>query len=219
MRQSIYRVLAALALYPNKSTLAAASKVLRSLQKNRDWTAQMAFYPIWDRTIACVESMTPVQIPGLVDSYNRLFTSSTVAKPIPLTESGYLDQVALISGEVMVDLERSYASAGVAVSSAGGESSDHISVELEFLSFLCGLESEAMDSGDVPGVLEIVRHQTRFLEHHPCRWFPLLACAVSARDDMNVYSQVLNAAWAMVAHDVDFLRTQADHVNDRINES
>jgi len=208
-----------LLLYPNEVLLAEATYAARSLRSKKDWAAQLAFNPPWDRLVDRIEAITPAQVPALIDSYNALFTSSTSENQIPLIESGYLDQVALISGDVMADLERGYASAGVSVSSSRRESSDHISVELEFLSFLCALEGEALESNDTYKALETYRHQIRFLEHHPCQWFPLLAHAISSRDDSSFYSEVVTTARAIATHDVDFLLAVVDHLNGGGNDS
>jgi len=73
-------------------------------------------------------------------------------------------------GVLQAGLQQEYAEAGL--TALPEETPDHISVQLEFMSFLCGLEGEAIRRGREDVRKMLVQRQNRFLEEHLCKWLP-----------------------------------------------
>lgn len=74
------------------------------------------------------------------------------------------------AGALQAALQQEYAAAGLELST--DDLPDHVSVELEYMSFLCGLEINAMVQ-EVDGLRPLVIHRQRsFLTNHLCRWLP-----------------------------------------------
>lgn len=204
-RQGAYRLLAALLLCSDEGTVVAVAKAGSELRQRSPWMASLSFYGPWDRFLRCLEGVTPAQAQ---QSYLTVFGGAP-RTAVPVHESAYLDQSAMASGWLLAELEKEYATAGVRLSSPQREAPDHAAVELEFVSFLCGQETEAWESGNVEGALRAIRRQGRFLEQHPCQWFAALSRAVTARDDSGPYSLAVEAARTLVVHDADFLEALA----------
>jgi TorA maturation chaperone TorD len=209
-RQKAYRLVGAMLLYPEEPVIEAASWAARQLRFRNRWAAKLAFYGPYEQFLRRTESLVAARTGELQEVYLALFGNSAARQMIPLCESAYLDPAYTASGWILGDLEREYASAGL--SAINGQSPDHAAVELEFISLLCDREIEAWNTRNLPGVLKAVRRQRRFLEQHPCQWFPYLARAVARRDEFGFYGYVAEAARAIAVHDADFLRTLAERL-------
>jgi len=192
--------------YPEEAALDAALQAARSLQRRGRWAAELAYYETWKRFLDRMARTTNSQGEELKGRYMTLFAGSTVSPPVGLHETSYLNRSAAFSGEVIADLENHYAQSGLSVSPSNGESADHAAVQMDFVSFLCGQEHQALMGGNHYLALEAVTRQRHFLWQHPCQWFPYMALKVSKRDRDGIYTLATQAAWSIVAHDVDFLR-------------
>lgn len=212
LRRESYRLLAAALLYPDESTLEAIPEVADQLRQDSHLAAHMSFFVPWDLFVAKAEALVPADLLALERSYLDLFVGTSVRRPVPLHETSFLDPADEMSGEVLADIEGAYGAAGLSASPSTGEMSDHASVELEFVSYLIGREESAWEAGEVSNVLRAVRSQGRFLQRHPCVWLPVLARGVASRQPDSLYAAATSAAWAMAAHDVDFLPVLADAV-------
>jgi TorA maturation chaperone TorD len=158
------------------------------------------------------EGLAPEDLPVMEQSYLTLFVGTSLRKPIPLHETSFLDPADEMSGQVLADIEGAYGAAGLSASPSTGEMPDHAAVELEFVSYLIAREEAAWEAGDVSQVLRAIRSQGRFLKRHPCVWLPALARGVASRQPGGLYAAATSAAWALAAHDVDFLPALADTV-------
>lgn len=205
-RQGVYRLLAALLLYPEAPTLATAPQAARHLRQRGNLFAPLAFYPLLERLWALVEALTPDDTPRLQQEYAYLFTPASTSLGIPLRETAYLDPSLSTPGEVLASLERHYAKAGVRPLTQGGTGPDHIAVQLEFVSFLCGKEADAWEGRAPLRAREAQDRQVEFLEEHPCRWLPYLHRALKRSADGSLFTLTAESAWAMVRHDADLLR-------------
>lgn len=207
LRQGSYRLLGAAFLFPEETTVAMASQAAVHLRQRRRWASQWSFFGPWDRFLQMLAALTSAEVPELQQMHARLTTGTAAGERVPVTESEYSPQPALESGIVMGTLEKEYASAGLSSSSLTGETSDHIAVEMEFMSHLCGLEAQTWAARNPSDALETMEREKRFLDKHPCRWVPVLARQIASVPDSGVYAAAAQAAWAMVVHDSDFLET------------
>jgi TorA maturation chaperone TorD len=217
LRQDAYGLLATAFLYPQKALLTTATQVARRLGRQDRWAAELGFYGPCRRFLDSVVDLNVSSLPAMQEGYVALFSDSAFPRPVPLRESAYMDQTAMMAGRAIADLEREYGAAGLSVATAG-ESADHVAVEMEFVSFLCALETHSWESEDVAGALEYIQRERGFLEGHPCRWLASLARAIARRDAPSFYAQSSEAAHAMVAHDVDFLAALAASLEPQVRE-
>ncbi|MBI4310629.1 MAG: molecular chaperone TorD family protein [Chloroflexi bacterium] len=202
LRQGSYRLLSALLRYPDQERLASAPQAARYLRRRSPWAARLAFYGPWDALLRLVMAPDEGRIAEAQASYSRLFVGNSAQPPVPLCEGAYLDPQGASPGQALAEVEAIYAGAGLHVQRLG-ESPDHASVELEFLSFLCGQEAEAWENREGQAAGVALGRQRRFLERHLCPWLPALAEAVAARAGHGLYPAVTRAAWSLAAHDVD----------------
>jgi TorA maturation chaperone TorD len=100
---------------------------------------------------------------NLIGDYARLFLGpfSTIAPPYG---SVYLDPTNRVMGSSTAHVRDCYLETGLDISEDCGEAPDHISVELEFMHFLCIKEAEAANEGDLEAALYFSRKQGKFLE-------------------------------------------------------
>lgn len=109
------------------------------------------------------------------EDYGSLF-SHAVQGACPPYESEYGDGDAiLLQAHELGDLAAFYRAFGLAISARSHERLDHVSVELEYMGFLCQKEAHAEENHD-PELAEITRRAGReFLKCHVARWLPAFA--------------------------------------------
>lgn len=98
-----------------------------------------------------------------VGDFARLFIGP-FATPAPPYGSVYLDPGNRVMGDSAAYVRDLYLEMGLELSDECSESPDHISVELEFMHFLCIKEAEAASHGDLEAALYFSRKQGKFLE-------------------------------------------------------
>ncbi|MCW5943445.1 MAG: molecular chaperone TorD family protein [Fimbriimonadaceae bacterium] len=112
------------------------------------------------------------------DSYEtehlRVFSHICVADCNPC-ESSYTTRHIFQASQAIAALTGFYRTFGL---DAGGERPDHVSVELEFLSYLRYRESVELADGRAPGARVFRRAQRRFLERHLGLWYRHFAALV-----------------------------------------
>lgn len=127
--------------------------------------------------------------------YSGLFEVGDEGPPVPIREDLHTGQLA----GTREDIVRFYEFFGYRLAEHFAWAPDHLSVELEFLHFLCYREAAADASGDA---LSYALGQLDFATRHPLRWLPGLASATAALRPGSRYARVV----AVIA---DFVR--ADH--------
>ncbi len=109
----------------------------------------------------------------LLSEYGRLF-GHTPGGPCSLYELSWLRPGDFALEQELGDIAGFYQAFGLALSPGARERLDHISVELEFLSYLAHLEWEAIRSGWSEQA-EVARQAARtFFRDHLGRWAPAL---------------------------------------------
>ncbi len=108
--------------------------------------------------------------------------------PLPPYESLYRDESGRVFDDITVDVLREYRRYGLELtSSLSGEPPDHISFELEFMSFLCNREAEAWDKNDEDEALSFVQAQKEFLEEHLLAWLPSFRGKIREYDRLGLF--------------------------------
>jgi TorA maturation chaperone TorD len=104
----------------------------------------------------------------LRQDYTRLFIGPGEIKAPPW-ESVYRSRERLLFGEETLAVRKFYQSFGVSIKNLYREPDDHLSLELEFMSWLCGKALEELPGGEWKRYLE---GQEKFLREHLLEWVP-----------------------------------------------
>jgi TorA maturation chaperone TorD len=92
---------------------------------------------------------------------------------------------------------------GLALSPQFKDLPDHISVDFEFMSYLCSKEIEADDSQDATASLACRLRQQSFLEHHIINWVPAFAEQLERVAQIKFYRELANFTRRFVRWDHD----------------
>lgn len=196
-RQGAYRLLAAWLLYPDEDALAVAREASAFMRQYDEMASTLAWWPSWDRLLTALADLPAEAVADLAADYMRLFGGSGTQRAIPLWESAYL-RSSEAGSLTTADIAGEYRHHGLDL--AAREAPDHLAVELEYLSFLCGAEVEAwlQPDGEPVAALES-EHQ--FLEQHLQHWAPTVAARIAERGS-ELYSAISRAAADLVVTDV-----------------
>lgn len=150
--------------------------------------------------LGSVTSVEPLEI-----EYVRLFGVGMGGTPAMPTESFY--RVPAGDGGIadfISTLQSEYRSMGLA-SVESGESPDHISTEMEVMSYLCSVEAEAWDSAQSRLAIETLGVESRFLKAHLAIWVPLFAERARVADADGFYGRLVDLLHAYVVHEADYV--------------
>ncbi len=132
----------------------------------------------------------PVQLKA---EYSGLFEVGSDGPPVPIREDLQTGQ----KGGTREDIVRFYDYFGYRLGDRFAWAPDHLSVELEFMHYLC--YHETLEDSDR---LSFQLAQFDFAERHLQKWLPRLAAAAQAAAPDGYYSSVLVAVRDFVAADV-----------------
>ncbi len=197
-RRLVYRVLSALFLYPDEDRVAALAAALPEVRAGTAPLAGLAVFPAWQDLLARVATLAR-DGEELRAEYTALFLAGGAAS-CPPYESAHVSVDPAAAPSVATAVERAYARAGLAVGgAAAGELPDHVAVELDFLSYLCGVEAEAPTAD---AAARCRGEQLTFLRGHLLRWLPRFAAAVARAAPGGTYREVAGVARAFAEHDL-----------------
>jgi len=151
------------------------------------------------RSVSVIE---PLEI-----EYVRLFGVGMAGTPATPTESYY--RVPSRDGgiaEFVASLQREYRSMGL-TSAGSAESPDHISTEMEVMSYLCGVEAGAWESEEVGTAMDTLRTEARFLGAHLAVWVPSFVGRARGANAAGFYGALVDLLHAFVVHEADFVRS------------
>jgi TorA maturation chaperone TorD len=203
LRQAVYRLFGALFLYPDVDRLAKLRAAAGELQQEWDLWGEVAFFSPLRRLLEVLAELNEETIGQIEEEYVRLFLVKPAA---PFYQSFYMDPAGHARGLIVSQLEREYAEAGLALSPTLKDLPDHIAVELEFMSFLCGEEVRAWEAKDVGGSSQARERQRAFLGQHLGRWFPQFSSRVGETDPERLYALLVEATYAFLRHELDLLQ-------------
>ena len=112
--------------------------------------------------------MSGADLAGLRREYSGIFEVGSQGPPVPIREDLQTGQRAGTREEVV----RFYEYFGYVLDDRFAWQPDHLSVELEFMHYLCFREAEAASEADA---LSFQLAQADFAERHLTAWLPLLA--------------------------------------------
>jgi TorA maturation chaperone TorD len=144
----------------------------------------------------------------VVAEHTRLFVLPSGVVP---NESNYLDDNRRVGGHVTVAVQQFYEAAAARFSGACLELPDHIGVELEFMKFLCDIESQLWQAADLPALDKCVEFQCRFLDEHLLRWHRSLCDRIAGESILELYR-------ALARLTADFLEAERAYVPELARE-
>jgi TorA maturation chaperone TorD len=208
LRQAAYRVLGAVFLYPRADTLLRLAPVAVELLVASRQLSSFAFWGVWERLLASLAALDAPAAAGLEPAYAATFAVTSDGTSCFPCESAYFPPDA--AGWVLAELEREYGRAGFQMALSSGEAPDHVAVELDFMSLLCGQEGEGWRRKQVGEAVERLDQEAGFLERHLGRWFPVLAGRVAKRGDSAFYGLATDCARTFIAHDLGLVTALLD---------
>jgi TorA maturation chaperone TorD len=203
LRQAAYRVLGALLLSPRAHSVAALAPVAGELLVESQPLSRFAFWGVWERLLSSIRGLKETDAAELEAAYAATFGAAPDGTGGFPCESAYFPPHA--TGWVLAELDREYGRAGFTATPPGGEPPDHVAVELDFMSLLCGRETEAWRRGRLGEAVERLDREAGFLERHLGRWFPVLARRVAERGDAGIYALATDCAQTFIVHDRELL--------------
>lgn len=141
--------------------------------------------------------------------YLRLFVGPGHV-PCPPYESVYRTdrpvwQRGLVMGPSTADVRRRYAEAALTISKNYRDLPDHVSVEMEFMHFLCAEESKLTELGNIDESAKMRKMQRDFLEDHIMPWTGNFAERILNSTDSSFYKAAANLLRAVVKSDFEYL--------------
>lgn len=203
LRQALYRLYAGLLLYPEAERLETLKRGAQAVDE--DLRKEAGSLPDEARLVLEWAAGINGELVQLQAQWVRLFGSSRDAYCFP-HEGAYLGGSA--SGPLMAQLQREYARGGLGITA--NDLPDHISVELEYMSYLCGLELETLRAGEDDRRQRIVNAQHAFLREHLTQWLPALTKRVEECDDSKSFALVCRAAQQMTQADLEAVAARAE---------
>ena len=203
LRQAAYRVLGTVLLYPHADSIVPLSPVAAELLVESRRLSSFAFWGVWERLLSSLQALNGTDAAGLEAAYAATFGVASDGTSCFPCESAYFPPDA--TGWVLAEMDREYGRAGFKVALSSGEPPDHVAVELDFMSLLCGQEAEAWRRKRVGEAVERLDQEAGFLERHLGRWFPVLARRVADRGDSAFYALATDCARTFIAHDLELV--------------
>ncbi len=141
-----------------------------------------------------VEALRPAMVAlsaaSLADGHTRCF-GHAMSKDCPPYEAEYGQAHIFQKTHTLADVAGFYRAFGLDLAADSHERVDHVSVELEFMHFLCLKEAYALANGHPAEQLALCREaQREFLCEHVCRWAFGFARRLCARAGDTVYQDV-----------------------------
>lgn len=148
----------------------------------------------WRGLSGVMAELGDCDLPVLQGDYSSLFEVGDEGPPVPIREEHHPGGSGLRE-----EIVRYYEHFGYSLSENFAWQPDHLSIELEFLQFLCLREAAAPSDAEA---LSFQLAQRDFSQRHPGRWLPLARSAVEALKRDGLYTRIVAAAADFVAADL-----------------
>ncbi len=216
LRERTYRLVSQALLYPDEERLSLLGAAAGELQRDGAALARFAFFVEWSQLLRVASELAERPTDHAQGEYVSLFTVGAPVVPCPLFESAYHEGDVAPAGWVRAELDRSYARAGLELSSDIADPVDHVALELEFMALLAGREAQAWEQRSAAGdaattTAWLLEQQRNFLDEHLCVWFPALTARLAAEDESSEYAALSRLANAFLIHDRDLLSALLEH--------
>lgn len=136
-------------------------------------------------------------------AHGRIFTHIE-NQDCPSHESAYCPGDVFRRADLMADVAAFYEAHGLRVSGRRRERVDHVTTELEFMSFLARKEAYAIENLGTDEVAECRRSQDHFLRDHVGCWVPGFAARLQLVADHPFYASIGSLLSAWIETDLDW---------------
>lgn len=205
-RAALYGFLSRAFSYPDEAWFAAmrgaVGETIRSLKDPLLPAFQMEIIRLAGE---CQESLSSGAADEAMRAYLILFGHSSGGS-CPPYEIEYGPKSEVVGPNRLADVASFYAAFGVEVAPDSGERLDHLSVEFEFLHYLCLREAHALVQGHPLERVELLRDaQKKFLQEHLGRFAPVFAKKVVKLAEDTLYGKLAALADRWVLADCERL--------------
>jgi TorA maturation chaperone TorD len=205
LRQFAYRLFAALLLFPTKERLRAVAAAANEAHTESAFIALFPFSNSWLGLLDTLTALPESAMQAIEAEHCALFRALTSEPVCPPHESFYLPRSNQDTGPLEARLIQRYREAGLALEPTMEQSPDHVTVELEFMAYLCGHEQLAWQGIVSEGGVRALKRQRAFLRRHLAWWFPAFAHRIVSSDERGFYAGVAEVAGAFLHHEVDLI--------------
>lgn len=153
--------------------------------------------PLAALTVALATGPGPAGLDALRRAHARIF-GHTALGGVPPYETEYGADTLFEKPQELGDVAAFLRAFGLTLDPGAHERIDHVSCELEFLSFLLRKEAHALETGDLPMAEESRRAARLFLKDHPGRFLPSFAARVRGADPDGFYGRLAALLLAFV---------------------
>jgi DMSO reductase family type II enzyme chaperone len=203
LRQALYKLFATLFLYPDEELILSLKSYVEELSNNSSAWRKYIFAEKLSQLIDQILDIHPRDSRSIIDEYNRLF----FIKPlVPPYETNYLAKSGQSQPLIAAELSGIYSRAGLEVSPDSNEFPDHIAIELEFMSFLCSHETEAIREEDSEKLSSAQKGQIDFMSQHLALWYPEFTKRLFEETNPElIYRSLAVCAFAFIRNDLSIL--------------
>lgn len=199
VRAAIYGLIARSLLYPTTETREAVRTEVAPLLEGLSSSS-----PKLDELLTEVLDAQGIEIEELRGAHGRVFTHIE-NQDCPAHESAYSPGDVFRRADVMADVAAFYRAHGLKAGGRRRERVDHITTELEFLSFLARKEAYAIENLGADEIEECRRSQEHFLRDHVGCWAPGFAARLQVVADHPFFVAVGSLLAAWLEADLDWL--------------
>ncbi|MBI3042541.1 MAG: molecular chaperone TorD family protein [Betaproteobacteria bacterium] len=186
-RSQMYSFLAVALGYPDDVQLAALKQQYDVLPGSLEKLADPPSKKAVDALRPAIAALTAA---SLGDGYTRCF-GHAMSKDCPPYEAEYGQAHIFQKTHTLADIAGFYRAFGLDLAADSHERVDHISVELEFMHFLCLKEVYALANKHPDEQLALCREaQGKFLRDHVCRWAFGFARRLCAKAGDTLYQEL-----------------------------
>lgn len=186
-RGQVYSFLALALLYPDSARFASLQQQYNLLALNPEMLADAPSEKVLSELQPAIAALTAA---ALESAYTQCF-GHAVSKDCPPYEAEYGQAHIFQKAHTLADVAGFYRAFGLDLAADSHERADHISVELEFMHFLCLKEAYALRQGHPEEQLALCREaQCKFLRNHLCRWAFGFARRLRAKAGRTLYREL-----------------------------
>lgn len=209
-RGRLYRLLADAYLPPGESLVEAlrsgdAARIVAGAQEAYPY---LSYAESFGGTSYLGSFATPPDPAALRQEHTRLFADPRQLL-VPCYESMYLDPSGSIMGEPARQVSRIYAAEGLGRADSFHDLPDHISVELEFMAYLCTCEGAAWIEADPDTAAARTEKQASFLHDHLLQWLPAFRSRLLQESRLPFYRDIAHLTYLFSFCDHQMLQALA----------
>ncbi|NQW16794.1 MAG: molecular chaperone TorD family protein [Chloroflexi bacterium] len=217
-RQGVYRLASASFVRPIVEKFEMLAEAALHLSSESSIASGLTISAASDGFLDMLKVMGSDDVPSLHFEFLRLFGDGPEGPLVPLFEAVYIDPLGMTAGWIIGDLEAAYSAGGVSANNPAAERADHLSVELDFMSHLCGIEAQGWEFESLTEIRRSLNLQSRFLERHARTWIPNVKSSMARQCD-GFYAAAIEAAVALIEHDADYASALKMWIKEHHDES